>query len=78
MSNKCKKYLAWFIAGQAVQLIAHLLARVSWMNKPVLFCLAAGFLILVAVGVGMFVAGQEKQTPKSYRDWAEPEVDLHD
>lgn len=78
MSKKCKKFLAWFIAGQVVQIVAQILANSNYMRRPVLFCAAAGFLVLVAVGVGMFVAGKEKQTPKSYREWAEQEVDLHD
>lgn len=78
MSKKCKAYLIWFIAGQVVQIVAQLLANTNYMRRPVLFCAAAGFLVLVAVGVGMWVAGKEKLKPKSYLDYAEPEVDLHE
>ena len=76
MSKKCKLYLLWFIAGQVVQVIANILAKTNYMARPILFCIAAGFIMLVAVGVGMWVAGKEKQpTPKSYREWAETEWD---
>lgn len=77
MSKKCKAFLAWFIAGQVVQIVVNILASGNYMRHPILFCAAAGFIMLVAVGVGMWVAGKEKLKPKSYLDYAEPEVDLH-
>ena len=60
MSNKCKKYLVWFIAGQVVQVIANLLAKTNYMARPILFCVAAGFIMLVAIGAGMYVAEKEE------------------
>lgn len=60
MSKKCKRYLVWFIAGQVVQVIANWFMTVNYMRHPVLCCAAVGFLALVAVGVGMFVAGGEE------------------
>ena len=70
MSKKCKTYMIWFIAGQVVQIIAAVLAKVSFMSRPILFSVCAGFLILVAVGVGMWVASTETKI-KSYKEWAE-------
>ena len=75
MPKKCKVYLIWFVAGMAVQLIANVLAQVSFMSRPILFCLAAGFLILVAVGLGMWIGGHEEPKPKSYKQWAEVPID---
>ena len=74
MSKKCKAFLAWFVAGQVTQIVLNILASTNYMRHPILFCMAAGFLVLVAVGVGMYVAGQEKLKPKSYMDYAEQEV----
>lgn len=72
MSKNTKIILA-FVAGQFVQVVAHILSKVSYMNKPVLFCVAAGFLILVAVVSGMYLGVQEEtaKKPKSYKDYAQ-------
>lgn len=72
MSKNVKILLA-FIVGQFVQIVAHILAKVSYMNNPVLFCIAAGFLILVAVVAGMYLGVQEDapKKPKSYKDYAQ-------
>ena len=71
MSKKCKTYVAWFVAGMVVQLIANVLAKVSFMSRPILFCAAAGFLILVAIGVGMWIGGHDEPKHRSYKEWAE-------
>jgi len=73
MSKKCKGSLVWFIVGMVVQVIAQILAKQTYMLHPVLFCIAAGFLILVAIGAGMVVAEKDKteQKPMSYMDYAE-------
>ena len=75
MTKKCKQSLVWFVAGMVVQIIAHMLAKSNYMVHPVLFCIAAGFLILVAVGTGMVVAGRDipEQKPKSYMDYVKEE-----
>lgn len=76
MTKKCKQSLLWYVAGMVVQIIAQILAKNNYMIHPVLFCLAAGFLIFVALGVGMFVAGEDvpvKEEPKPYSYYAEKE-----
>ena len=73
MSKKCKKYLVWFIAGQVVQIATNWFMTFNYMRHPVLCCTAVGFLAIVAVGVGMWVAGEEKPERKSYREYAEEE-----
>lgn len=72
MSKNTKIILA-FVAGQFVQVVAHILSKVSYMNRPVLFCAAAGFLILVAVVAGMYLGVHEDtpKRPKSYKDYAQ-------
>lgn len=78
MNKKTAKVMAAFIIGQIVQVICHVLAKVAYMNRPVLFCIAAGFLITVAVIAGITLADSEKQPThqKTYAEWAEQE-DLH-
>ena len=67
--KKAYKYLAWFVAGQAVQIILQLVANGNYMRKPVLFCAAAGFLVAVCVYAGARVMKPEE--PMSYLDYAE-------
>ena len=67
--NKAIKYLAWFVVGQTVQVILAVLAKVSFMSKPILFSVMAGFLITVAI-----IAGTKMVEPpkvKTYKDYAE-------
>lgn len=71
MSNKTTKVMAAFVIGQIVQVILHILAKVSYMNRPVLFCISAGFLILIAVIAGVALADSEKEPAhRTYKDWA--------
>lgn len=67
--KKAIKYLAWFVSGQIVQLILAILAKVSYMSKPILFSIMAGFLITVAIIAGTKINEEEK--PKNYLEWAE-------
>ena len=67
--NKAVKYLAWFVVGQAVQVVLAILAKVSYMSKPILFSVMAGFLITVAIIAGVKMVEPPKQ--KSYREYAE-------
>lgn len=77
MNKKTAKVMAAFIIGQFVQVICHILSKVAYMNRPVLFCIAAGFLITVAVIAGITLAYSEKPAhQKTYAEWAEQE-DLH-
>ena len=68
--SKAVKYLAWFLVGQAVQVILAILAKVSYMSKPILFSVMAGFLITVAIIAGVKMVEPPKPT-KSYREYAE-------
>ena len=61
------KVLVAFVAGQFVQVIAHLIAKTNYMMRPVLFCIAAGFLVFVLLGK------DDKPKKKSYKDYAVPE-----
>ena len=67
--SKAIKYIIWFLVGQATQVVLAILAKVSFMSKPILFSVAAGFLLTVAIVAGVKLAGEQK--PKSYREYAE-------
>lgn len=67
------KVLIAFVAGQFVQVIAHLIAKTNYMQRPVLFCIAAGFLVFVAVLAGVILGKDDKPKKKSYKDYAVPE-----
>lgn len=67
--SKAYKYIAWFLVGQAVQVILAVLAKVSFMSKPILFSVAAGVLITVAIYAGTRLAEPKKE--KTYLDYAE-------
>lgn len=68
--KKAYKYLAWFVAGQAVQIVLHLVSKNNYMMRPVLFCSAAGFLLAVCVFAGAYLT-REKETALTYLDYAE-------
>lgn len=75
MKKATGRVICAFVVGQVVQIILALLAKVSYMDRPILFCIAAGFLILVAVGAGMRLVMLEakEKAAKTYQDYAEPE-----
>lgn len=68
--KKAYKYLLWFIAGQAAQIVLHLVSKNNYMMRPVMFCAAAGFLLAVCVFAGASIT-REKTTALSYLDYAE-------
>lgn len=68
--KKAFKYLAWFVAGQFVQIILQIVANNNYMRHPVLFCSAAGFLLAVCVFAGAYLT-REKETALTYLDYAE-------
>lgn len=78
MTNKTAKVMAAFILGQAIQIVFHLLSNVNFMRFEILFCIAAGVIITIAVIAGITLAENEKPKQKTYKEWAEPEVDLHE
>lgn len=77
MSKRTANIMAAFIMGQIVQLILAVLAKVSFMSRPILFCIAAGFLLLIAVVAGIVLEsepGEREKKPKSYKEYAESQV----
>jgi len=70
MSKKTIKCLAWFVVGQISQIVLALVANVSYMNRPILFCAAAGFLVTVAICAGAKLAAPEKKEPAGYLEFA--------
>ena len=68
-----------FIVGQVVQIILALFAQVAFINRPILFSVSAGFLILTAAAAGVWIASHDDSRdakhsrPMSYQDYAEPE-----
>lgn len=70
--SQAVKYLLWFIGGQAVQLVCHAVSQNFWDSQRIPFCLAAGFLVCVAVWAGTCI--REKPEPqKSFEEWAKEE-----
>ena len=67
--SKAIKYIIWFLVGQATQVILAILAKVSFMSRPIWFCVAGGFILTVAIIVGVRMNTEEK--PKTYLEWAE-------
>ena len=57
--KNCKTYLLWFAAGQVVQLVLSIIGKAWRMDHPILFCAAAGLIVAVLIGAGMYVANQE-------------------
>lgn len=68
--SKAVKYLAWFLVGQTVQVVLAVLAKVSYMSKPILFSVMAGILITVAIIAGVKMVEPQKET-KSYKQYVE-------
>lgn len=73
MNKKTAKVMAAFVVGQLVQIVLAVLAKVSFMSKPILFCIAAGFLVVIAVVAGISLAdsNREPEHQKSYREYEE-------
>ena len=76
MSKRTTGIMAAFILGQIVQVVLAVLAKVSFMSKPILFSIAAGFLIVIAVVAGITLEAdnsekKHEQKPKTYKEYAE-------
>lgn len=75
MSKRTTAIMSAFIMGQIVQIVLAVLAKVSYMSKPILFCIAAGFLVVIAVVSGIVLESDKGETKhekvKSYKDYAE-------
>lgn len=73
MSKKTAKVMAAYIIGNLVQIVLAILAKVAYMSRPILFCGAAGFLVLTAVVAGISLANSDKAPvhQKTYREYAE-------
>ena len=73
--NKAIKYICWFLVGQATKVILAVLAKVSYLSKPILFSVSAGILITVAIIAGVKLAGEPPKEKKTYREYAEEIAD---
>lgn len=74
MSSTCTKIVIAFIVGQLVQIIFNVVAKVSYMSKPIAFSAAAGFILLMTLFAGMHVANLERPKEKtSYKDYLDAE-----
>ena len=73
MSNKTAKVMAAFIMGQAIQIVFHLMSNLNFMRHEILFCIAAGVLLTIAVIAGITLADSERKTErqKTYAEYAE-------
>ena len=73
MSKTTAKVLSAYIIGNVIQIVLAVLAKVSFMSRPILFCAAAGFLVLFAIIGGITLADSEKKPEhkKSYKDYAD-------
>lgn len=73
MNKVTTKVMVGFIMGQIVQIILHILANANYMRFPVLFCGAAGFLVMISVVAGITLADSEKKPEhkKSYMDYVQ-------
>ena len=68
--KKAYKFIAWFVAGQTAQIVLAILAKVSWMNRPIWFGVASGFLLTVCIYAGAKLTAP-KETALTYLDYAE-------
>lgn len=74
--RKTMKVLVAFIAGQAVQLVVHAVALNLWSSRQIPFCLAGGFIVLVALICGIVLSDSEtvkqegNHEKKTYEDYA--------
>ena len=57
-----------------MQVVCHAVSMVYWDNRRIPFCIAAGFLVAVAVFAGTAIR-EEPEKAKSYKEWAEEFVD---
>lgn len=73
MNKKTVKVMTAYLLGNLMQIVLQILAKVSYMSRPILFCIAAGFLVVIAVVAGISLAdsNREPERQKSYREYAE-------
>ena len=75
------KILIAFVVGQATQLViqAVTISFAMWDNRRIPFCIAAGFIIFVALLMGVRISARETAiVHKTYRDYAEPKEGRHE
>lgn len=74
ISRRTAKVLIAYLLGNCVQIILHTLAANNYMMRPILFCIAAGFLVFLAVVSGVTLANSENpRRMKTYAEYAEEE-----
>lgn len=61
------KIILAYIIGQATQLVIHgfELSVSMWDSRQIPVCLAAGFLVLVAMMIGVYISNSENKKPES-------------
>ena len=82
--NKSTKLLLAYALGQVTQLVLHgmVVSLSMWDNRRVVFCSAAGFVIMFAAIVGVIIGGgvnsapPAHEKPRSYFDWAKIAEDM--
>lgn len=74
MNRTCVKVIIAFIVGNLAQIVFAIVAKVSYMSRPILFGAAAGVILLAAILAGIYVANLDKPPePKTYREYADIE-----
>lgn len=74
MKNSTKLIFA-FVVGQITQLVMQgvVVSLNMWDSYRILFCSAAGFIVLFAVIMGVRIASRDEEK-KSYKDYADGEM----
>lgn len=62
-----RRILAAFLAGQVVQVVLQIIANAMGIVKTIIWTSAAGFLLALAVFMGMCVAGSEIKENQTVR-----------
>ena len=70
MNKKTTGIIVAFIVGQITQLVIHgvELSVNMWANRQIPFCLAGGFVILVALMAGVMIASSRDEQPEHEKD----------
>ena len=77
ISKRTMRVLIAYLMGNGVQIILQTLAKNTWMDRPILFCIASGFLVFIAIVAGVTLATADNSRLKTYADYA-AQIDLHD
>ena len=73
--SKTTKLLLAYLLGNAVQVLLHLLAKNTYMMRPILFCIAAGVVVFALILFGVAISKTE-QKPRHYAEYVEGNPDV--